>query len=461
MIWAKQEQEGEMNRQGIRPGFRIGLDLPMREGYRRVMPFRRSWKAIVILLVLDAIFLLPAWGAANHAMNGWSGFDSLFDLVTAIFMSAWLMGWSVAPILITLVLVLLAFGREVLRVSKGRVELFIGIPLLGLCAVYDPRAMRNLQLQQAPQKSGHSWRKSYLSFDYGANQGEFGSGITAEEASEIKLGLELAAGTVIRGGRATAAELEGHWEPGKAAEFARELMQPEDGKSKPEIAQPHAVNWSSPSNLFLIVANLVPVFGAALLGWNLGDVMVLYWCESAIIGFFNLCKLVVVSRWMALLTVPFFLAHFSAFMAVHFLFIYTLFVEGPQASSSSGGDLQQVSLMFVMLWPALLALFVSHGYSFLSNFIGQHEFQARDSKEQMAEPYKRIVFMHLVLIFGGGLSLVMGNSTPVLLVVIAVKIWVDVKAHIKEHAVEAVDDQLKPTYQPGKNRIVQEKGSRE
>lgn len=69
-----------------------------------------------------------------------------------------------------------------------------------------------------------------------------------------------------------------------------------------------------------------------------------------------------------------------------------------------------------------------------SNFIGQHEFQARDSKEQMAEPYKRIVFMHLVLIFGGGLSLVLGNSTPVLLAVIAVKIWVDVRAHIKEHA---------------------------
>ena len=50
----------------------------------------------------------------------------------------------------------------------------------------------------------------------------------------------------------------------------------------------------------------------------------------------------------------------------------------------------------------------------------------------MSEPYERIAFMHLVLIFGGGLTLVLGEPTPVLLVVIALKIWFDVKAHLKQ-----------------------------
>jgi len=41
--------------------------------------------------------------------------------------------------------------------------------------------------------------------------------------------------------------------------------------------------------------------------------------------------------------------------------------------------------------------------------------------------------MHLVLIFGGGLTLVMGESTPVLMLAITVKIWIDVRAHLKQH----------------------------
>ncbi len=166
--------------------------------------------------------------------------------------------------------------------------------------------------------------------------------------------------------------------------------------------------------------------------------MVLYWCESAIIGMYNLAKIVVISRWAALFTGTFFLAHYSAFMAVHFLFIYAFFIEGLGAGGSvSSGDLSEVSQMFVTLWPALLALFISHGYSFLVNFLGHFEFESRPVNQQMAEPYKRIVFMHLVLIFGGGLSLVLGSPTPVLLLVIALKIWVDVRAHIKEHSLAA------------------------
>jgi hypothetical protein len=42
--------------------------------------------------------------------------------------------------------------------------------------------------------------------------------------------------------------------------------------------------------------------------------------------------------------------------------------------------------------------------------------------------------MHLVLIFGGGLTLVLGSPTPVLLLVIGAKIWFDLRAHLKERA---------------------------
>ena len=93
--------------------------------------------------------------------------------------------------------------------------------------------------------------------------------------------------------------------------------------------------------------------------------------------------------------------------------------------------------LFSGLWPALLALFVSHGFSFFHNFIGRGEYRGRTVKDQMSEPYSRIIFMHLVIIFGGGLTLVLGEATPVLVLIIAVKILFDVRAHLREHGRES------------------------
>ena len=94
----------------------------------------------------------------------------------------------------------------------------------------------------------------------------------------------------------------------------------------------------------------------------------------------------------------------------------------------------EVAALFVSLWPGLLALLISHGYSFFSNFLGREEYRSRTVKDQMSEPYSRIVFMHLVLIFGGGLALVLGEPTLVIIGVIVLKIVFDVRAHLKQRA---------------------------
>ena len=81
-------------------------------------------------------------------------------------------------------------------------------------------------------------------------------------------------------------------------------------------------------------------------------------------------------------------------------------------------------------------MFISHGLSFFQNFINRGEYRERTVKDQMSEPYSRIIFMHLVIIFGGGLTLVLGDATPVILLIIGLKILFDVRAHLKEHRVK-------------------------
>lgn len=413
-----------MIRKGIRPAFRVGFEKPLDAGfYQRVFPFRRSWVAIAIILVMDAIFMIPAISTFREITESIGRFETLFDLVGVLFLGGWLLGWSMAPIALTAAVVLLLFGCEVVRAGPGRFEITIGLPGFGWTAAYDPRKMRNLRVDESQPKSGKSFRGPHIAFDYGANSVAFGSELELTDLAEMESQLRMASGKPPRKGDALPEELEEQWESVPKTLF-----------KKPETevnvaSQPQS--WLTPSALLLIVANLVPLAGTAFLGWKLSDVMVLYWAESAIIGVFNVARIAVIGRWLALLAGPFFIGHFGAFMAVHFLFVYGIFVEGFNGAGPSG-SLQNVAALFIGLWPALLALTVSHGFSFFFNFIGKGEFRRRTIGNQMNEPYARIVFMHLVLIFGGVLAMVLGEPTIVILIVIGLKILVDIRAHVRQ-----------------------------
>ena len=114
-----------MIRKGLRPGLKFGFDTPGEsESFRRIMPFRRSWIAIAVLAAFDAAFIIPAVITFRQAISEWSRFDSLFDLVAAIFLSAWLLGWVIAPLILTGILLLMLSGRETLKAGPGTVEIF-------------------------------------------------------------------------------------------------------------------------------------------------------------------------------------------------------------------------------------------------------------------------------------------------------------------------------------------------
>jgi hypothetical protein len=411
-------------RKGIRPALRFGFERALEgEFYRRVFPFRKSWPAVVIVLAMDVVFMIPAISTFGQISGGLSRFESLFDVVGILFLSGWLLGWSLAPLGLTTVLLLMLFGRETVRVAPGHVEVAIGIPGIGLLMRFESGRIRNLRVETPQQKTGKSWRGAHFTFDYGANSGSFGSDVSLGDMGELESVIRRSSGKSPRTGEAFPEELEGEWRKNPLRDDPEE-------KKEPAVANSPGA-WLTVSTLALLVANLVPVAGALFLGWNLSDVMVLYWAESAIIGLFNVAKIAVVGRWMALLAGPFFVGHFGAFMAVHFLFIYTIFVEGFSGSGPTG-NLAEVAATFAGLWPALLALTLSHGFSFFANFIGRSEYRDRSVQKQMNEPYGRIVFMHLVLIFGGGLAMVLGGPTIVILIVIVLKVVFDIRAHLRQ-----------------------------
>ena len=111
------------------------------------------------------------------------------------------------------------------------------------------------------------------------------------------------------------------------------------------------------------------------------------------------------------------------------MFIFGLFIEKEGVSAS----IPEVLVIFKSMWIAITALLISHGFSFKQNFIDKQEYLRLTIKDQMHKPYNRIMIMHVTLIIGGFLVLALDSRLLALMLLIALKVIVDMKSHIREH----------------------------
>lgn len=183
----------------------------------------------------------------------------------------------------------------------------------------------------------------------------------------------------------------------------------------------------------LLIANLLPLIGVALWGWKLFDLIVLYWLETLVIGGFSIMQMALTAGWFALFVVPFFIVHFGGFMAGHLVFLNMMF--GDRSGASLGVIPQRLHDMIVTdgLWLALIGLAVSHGLGFLFTFLLpwlRRRWQGRLLREEadagsagnvMFGPYKRVMIMHVSILFGAFLVSVFGNNFAFLALLVALK----------------------------------------
>ena len=369
---------------------------------RLALPARRAWQlsalfgsfAVGLLTIAgfniaDVVRYFAGSGGdvSNPALHGFSAI---------IWLTFGLLSLGVALITV--------FGKEEIRSGHG---LLVHVARIGPLRVFGEL---DLALVRDVRTAGHGEQgDSRIYFDYSDLTMPFGSPQPGESAD---LGVEFIQ-------RAIAAQ------GGERPPPVPPLVHDAPAAVKQPVV--HGPAWLSIA--FLVGANLIPIFGVLALGWDLGHLMVLFWAENAVIGFYGLAKLIVVERWMAVLSVPFFIGHFGFFMALHFIFVYYLFVAGLKAPKL---DSAVILALLAPLWTAILAIFVSHGVSFVSNFLGRHEYEGRNARNQMAEPYRRVVLLHMTIIVGGWAVLWLGEPIAGLLLLVALKIGMDLHAHLRE-----------------------------
>jgi hypothetical protein len=200
------------------------------------------------------------------------------------------------------------------------------------------------------------------------------------------------------------------------------------------------------SALALILGNLFPLLGVLLLGWDIAAVVVLYWSENLIIGAWNIAKMLTVGGLGGIPLALFFLIHYGGFCAVHGLFIQALLLDGEPALNDMTWPfffvfvelLVDVCAQLLANAPAswLLAfvgLVISHGYSFFVNFIGAGEYRETTTNRLMAAPYGRIVALHVAILVGGFAVMSLGEPVILLIVLVALKTWLDLALHRRSH----------------------------
>ncbi len=222
---------------------------------------------------------------------------------------------------------------------------------------------------------------------------------------------------------------------------------------------------SKPSVIALIVANLLPLLGVAVLEWRVFDVMMLYWAENVVIGGVNILRMLKCESGPGLVemaenrsgldfsdtqkaAVTRFTGGFRYFLVPFFAFHYGMFCFGHYAAVTAifGAGFGEQSLFAVSLadvwqspmWIGVAAIATSHLVSFKFNFIDAGEYRRTSLIQLMQRPYGRIIALHIAIIAGGFLVTLLDNPMPALLLLIALKIGIDLRMHEEERRKFAV-----------------------
>jgi len=208
----------------------------------------------------------------------------------------------------------------------------------------------------------------------------------------------------------------------------------------------------------LIFANIVTIVLAILGNWDVATVMFVYWAQSVIIGLFTVVSILsadssalaadlqkpVDERGGSKKITPRFAWVYTYMLAGFFTLHYGLFHWGYFTFIVDSGLFGNVNFADTNLWLSCGFFFANHLYSHITY---RHEGQkgAGYVNEQFFTPYRRIIPMHLTIIFGSIVILALmvagiSSTMPVLVLFLLLKTYSDISAHRIRHYKEEHPD---------------------
>lgn len=188
----------------------------------------------------------------------------------------------------------------------------------------------------------------------------------------------------------------------------------------------------------LLLSNLLTMGFAVVQNWSLSEIMLVYWFQSVIIGFFHVLRMLLLPRFCTegftgngrrveetargkIGTAFFFAVHYGAFHLGYVFFII--------AGTGSASDTRAMSFRAMLI--TLAGFVISHGISFVRD-VKEDRQRRPNLGSMMFLPYLRIIPMHLVLVAGGTLS---GGNRAWLFFFLVLKTITDLLFHYFEQRI--------------------------
>ena len=203
--------------------------------------------------------------------------------------------------------------------------------------------------------------------------------------------------------------------------------------------------------LFAVAAAVAPLLGVFLWGWSEQEVVLIYWAENVVIGFWQVVKMGVAGAGKAieegagtlrklLFLIPFFTLHYGGFCAGHGSFILTM-TGGGSAQVMNNlnpalgpfvflqllfGVVQQVFAVLPResLW-SILSIFSLRGLAIWQDFVATGEWRRTRPEKLMMEPYRHIFVLHIAIIAGAALVMAFEGAWPLLAIIVLGKLGLD------------------------------------
>jgi hypothetical protein len=180
----------------------------------------------------------------------------------------------------------------------------------------------------------------------------------------------------------------------------------------------------------------VPLVGVVAFHWTVLSVLLLYWFENVVIGAFNVLKMAfadpksLASDAIKLFLIPFFIIHYGMFAFVHGMFILAFF--GHMTRGFPGPATFWAALHDAGVGWGVVAIVASHGFSFVHNYWMGGEYRNASPQVLMTQPYARVVVLHVAILIGGFGAVALGSPMVALVVLVALKTAIDLRAHLAE-----------------------------
>lgn len=193
-------------------------------------------------------------------------------------------------------------------------------------------------------------------------------------------------------------------------------------------------HWFSISGISLLVANLVPAIGMLFWNWSIVDLLWLGWCEALVVAGYALLKIAMIDRGLFLVRGPIVAIAFG-FMVIFLMGLISMIQAELQhllvaGGAETGSPHLRDALRTVS--PALIGLVVSHGLSFVTNFVRQRQYRDASSEDIAIVVFGSILKLMAWLFVVALIVSIWGNALVLFVSLIAVKAILDFVLYLKE-----------------------------